>query len=107
VNAAGVLLYMNPASDRLLEDLHLQAGQCVSPVLRDLVQQTLLTGRSEKVEHDIGSSHYLISVTPIVKEHYANLYWTDITERKVEEEEPKKKKDKPKEKGARPRSTKE
>jgi signal transduction histidine kinase/CheY-like chemotaxis protein len=83
---AGVLLYMNPASDRLLEELHLQVGQHVPPSLRDFVQQTLLTGRSEKVEHDIASCHYLISVTPIVKEHYANLYWTDITERKLAEE---------------------
>jgi PAS domain S-box-containing protein len=81
-NGAGLLLYMNPASHRLLGELHLQAGKPVPPYLRDLVRQSLQTGQLEKVAHHIGSCHYLISITPIVKEHYANLYWTDITERK-------------------------
>ena len=86
VNAAGVLLYMNPASNILLGELHLQAGQPVPEYLAGLVHQSLQTGRSQQVENNIGSCHYLISITPIVKEHYANLYWTDITERKQTEE---------------------
>ncbi|HKY71509.1 MAG TPA: PAS domain S-box protein [Nitrospira sp.] len=86
VNAVGILLYMNPASEMLLGELRLQAGQPVPQYLRDLVHQSLQIGRSQQVEHDIGSCHYLISITPIVKEHYANLYWTDITDRKRAEQ---------------------
>ena len=86
VNAAGVLLYMNPASERLLAELRLQGGQPVPQSLQDLVSHTLQTGRSEQFELDIGFCHYLISVTPIVKERYANLYWTDITQRKRAEQ---------------------
>jgi PAS domain S-box-containing protein len=82
IDPAGVLLYMNPASDRLLGGLHLRVGQSVPADLRDLVEHTLQSGRPEDVEYDIGSCHYLVCVTPLVKEHYANLYWTDITERK-------------------------
>ena len=87
VNAAGVLLYMNPASDHLLAELHLEAGQPVPSYLRELVQQVLHSGQSEKVEHNIGFCHYLISVMPIIDEHYANLYFTDITDRKRAEDD--------------------
>ena len=73
---------MNPASDRLLEELHLDLGRPVSPDLRDWVQQSLQRGRSTQVEYDIASCHYFITITPILNENYANLYWTNITERK-------------------------
>jgi PAS domain S-box-containing protein len=87
IRAEGVLLYMNPAAIQLLGNLHLKAGKAVPPFLKDLVQQSLQSGRSVKVEHAIGSCHYFITITPIIKEHYANLYWTDITERKQAEEQ--------------------
>jgi PAS domain S-box-containing protein len=86
VDAGGILLYKNPASDELLKELNLKVGQAVPPYLRQLVDHSLRTARAERSEHTNGSRHYLISVTPIVNEHYANLYWTDITERKATEQ---------------------
>ncbi|HKU53609.1 MAG TPA: PAS domain S-box protein, partial [Nitrospira sp.] len=86
VNAAGRLVYMNPASDRLLGDLRLQVGHTVPSPLRELVEEALHTGRSEKVEYEVGSCLYLISVMPLIKEQYANLYFTDITDRKQAED---------------------
>jgi PAS domain-containing protein len=77
---------MNAASERLLSDLGLQQGQPVPSSLGDLVHESLQKGRSVQVEYTIASCHYIISVTPLVKEQYANLYWTDITERKRTEE---------------------
>jgi PAS domain S-box-containing protein len=86
VDGNGILLYKNPASDELLNELNLEVGRPVPSYLRDLVDHSLRTTRQEKSEQTNGCRHYLISVTPIVKEHYANLYWTDITERKVTEQ---------------------
>ena len=82
VDAAGILLYMNPSSGRLLGDLRLETGNAVPPDLQALIQQSVQSGRSVQVEREISSCHYVITVTPLVKENYANLYWTDITERK-------------------------
>ena len=86
VNADGLLLYMNAASGRLLGKLHLQLGQPVFPSLREGVQQSLRTGQSVQVEHESDYRHYFISITPIVSDNCANLYWTDITERKRAED---------------------
>ncbi|HEU5201521.1 MAG TPA: response regulator [Nitrospira sp.] len=85
VSKAGILLYMNPASGQLLRELHLVVGETVPLYVRDLVQNSLQTTRSAKAEHDIGGRHYLITITPIAGGDYANLYWTDITERKQAE----------------------
>jgi PAS domain S-box-containing protein len=86
IDMAGVLLYMNAASERLLRELRLRQGQPVPAFLRDLVHESLRNGRSIQVEQTIASCHYIVSATPLVKENYANLYWTDITERKRTEE---------------------
>jgi len=86
VDASGILLYKNPASDALLKELDLEVGQPVPPSLRDLVDHALRTARAEKSEQTSVGRHYVISVTPIVDKQYANLYWTDITERKETEQ---------------------
>jgi PAS domain S-box-containing protein len=85
VNRAGILLYMNPASEKLLKRLGLEVGQPVQAFLRDLVDHSLTTARSEISEQTSGSRLYLVSVTPINNENYANLYWTDITELRASE----------------------
>jgi PAS domain S-box-containing protein len=86
VDSGGILLYKNPASDALLKELNLEVGQLVPPFLRELVDHALRTARAEKSEHASSGRYYHISVTPIVDKHYANLYWTDITERKRTEQ---------------------
>jgi PAS domain-containing protein len=73
---------MNPASCQLLGDLQLKPGNPVPPDLQVLAQQSIQSGRSVQVEREISSCHYVITVTPIVEEVYANFYWTEITQRK-------------------------
>jgi PAS domain S-box-containing protein len=85
VNGAGILLYKNPASARLLTELGLEVGQPVRAFLRDLVDHSLKTGRTDISEQTSGSRLYLVCVTPISNENYANLYWTDITELRASE----------------------
>jgi hypothetical protein len=85
VNHAGILLYKNPASEKLLKELKLKVGQPVQPFLRNLVDQSLRTTRSEVSEQTSDSRLYLVRVTPIGTENYANLYWTDITDLRASE----------------------
>ena len=86
VSAAGILLYMNPVSDQLLQELHLRLGQPVPIVLENVVRKALEAAELQQAEYSLGSCHYLLTVTPVAEGNYANLYWTDITTRKRAEE---------------------
>lgn len=82
ISSAGILLYMNPASDELLRDLQLRCGDPVPSYLSEAVKNTLEAKEAQQTEISLGACHYLITIRPVIDEHYANLYWTDITERK-------------------------
>lgn len=82
IDRDGILLYKNPAVDQSLQDSALTVGSPVSPYLMSLVQGSLRAGRAELVEVRMNGRVYVVNVTPIDKENYANLYWTDITDRK-------------------------
>jgi PAS domain S-box-containing protein len=86
VSAAGILIYMNPVSDQLLQELHLRLGQPVPIILENLVRKALETTALQQAEYSLSACHYLLTVTPVVEGNYANLYWTDITTRKRAEE---------------------
>ena len=82
ISGAGILLYMNPASCDLLRDLDLKSGQPVSRDLCKLVDKAIQANQPQQTEYTLGARHYLITTSPAIEERYANLYWTDITERK-------------------------
>ena len=90
IDRKGILLYMNPASSRLLQQLNLVVGNHVSQELTQSVQASLQTSHVTKIERAIGARSYLVTITPVCEEGYANLYWTDITERKELEQLPSK-----------------
>jgi PAS domain-containing protein len=85
IDKAGILLYMNPASSKLLQQLNLVVGNRVSEDLTRAVQASLHTSHVTKREVAIRSRFYLVTITPVCEEGYANLYWTDIRERKAQE----------------------
>ena len=82
IDGEGFLLFKNPAVDQVLRHSALAVGSPVSPHLMELVQKSLQASVAQMVEVQIDSRWYLVNVTPIAQEHYANLYWTDITDRK-------------------------
>jgi PAS domain S-box-containing protein len=86
VSSAGILLYVNEVSHQLLRDLELRLGQPVPIDLENLVKQSLKANQSQQAEYSLGLYHYLITVTPVLGADYANLYWTDITQRKQAED---------------------
>jgi PAS domain S-box-containing protein len=87
ISGAGILLYMNPVSHQRLRDLNLRLGQPVPLILENLAVNALRATESQQAEYALGSCHYLITVTPVTEGHYANFYWTDVTQRKRAEVE--------------------
>ena len=80
IDGDGILLYKNPAVDQSLPDSALTVGSPVSPHLMALVQRSLHARLAQMVEVHMNGRVYLVNVTPIEKDNYANLYWTDITD---------------------------
>ena len=80
IDKTGKLLYMNPASSRLLEELNLTVGNPVSDGLIQPVHASLENARVTKIEVPIGAQSYLVTISPVRDEGYANLYWMDITD---------------------------
>ena len=86
ISRTGILLYINPASQDLLRDLGLQLGQRAPSDLSLSVTKALDAKEAQQAEYTLGACHYLITISPVLEEQYANLYWTDISERKQVEE---------------------
>ena len=82
----GTLLYANHSSARLLELWGCKTGQLVPEQVRQRVALALDAQEIAQLEAACGPVTYSFSVAPIPSLGYANLYGTDITERKQVEE---------------------
>ncbi len=91
VNAAGHLLYANPTMVRLMEEA--QIGQdgfttVLPEQFSDLVARCLGQGHLEtNIEVRVGEKHFSWTFSPHPELGFLHGYGTDITERKVAEEE--------------------
>ena len=87
LNAAGELLFANPAAAMLADELR-KAGP--SRVRLQLVQAALLalrTGERSQRELMTAEHCFLLSTVPVPEEGYAMLYLTDVTARRQAEQE--------------------
>jgi diguanylate cyclase (GGDEF)-like protein len=82
INRDGSLLYINQAGLRLLPELHLQVGQSVPSMVKDVVSEALNNGSALLLDLEQRDRVYSFFVTPIADEDYANMYGRDITDRK-------------------------
>ena len=78
----GTLLYGNEASLSQLPDWHLQAGRAVPSLVRDVASQALASGTSRLIDLEHRKRVYSFFVAPIADTGYANMYGSDITDRK-------------------------
>ncbi|HEY4689443.1 MAG TPA: PAS domain S-box protein [Anaerolineae bacterium] len=78
----GLINYANPASAAVLDAWGCQAGECVPDEWRELVQATLDSGSSRRVETSVQERTFSWTLAPVVDADHANLYGLDITERK-------------------------
>ena len=82
----GTLLYINQAGLSLLPEWHLQVGQSVPSMLRDVVSEALNSGSALLLDLEQRERMYSFFITPIADEGYTNMYGRDITDRKQVEE---------------------
>jgi signal transduction histidine kinase len=78
----GRLLYANLAALEHLRDWNLSIGQPAPAEVRSLTIDALNAKHPADRDLTVGDRSYLISVAPIPESRYANLYWTEVTERK-------------------------
>jgi PAS domain S-box-containing protein len=81
VSADGLVLYCNSAAE-LLSGWCCQAGDCPPDALTPLVRLALNEARHIAADISLGARTYAVAVAPFPAERYANVYGTDVTERK-------------------------
>ncbi|WP_298869352.1 ATP-binding protein [uncultured Gimesia sp.] len=86
-SAQGILLYANSASNILLKDWGVQIGDPLPGEIYAPCQEALALTSSVRIEINADENFYALTMTPINKENYVNLYGTEITSRKRAEKE--------------------
>ena len=86
INKNGIVLFANPSSRLFLEEWQINIGESVPEQVKAAVTKALASARIIELELEVGEKEYLIQVAPIAAMEYANIYGTNITERKKTEE---------------------
>ncbi|WP_310394823.1 response regulator [Hymenobacter sp.] len=87
LNAAGELLFANPAAEMLAQELQATGPSRVRPQLMQAATQALRTGEVAQRELLANGQHFLLFTVPVVEEGYAMMYLTDVTARRQAEQE--------------------
>ncbi len=82
VDAQGILLYANAASEHVQGCWHTSVGESLPVNLRNIAAETLNSDNDKTIEVDCGGVIYSFVFTPITEFGYVNLYGRDISERK-------------------------
>lgn len=82
LDAEGNILYANPASKTLLEDMGCCQSRRAPECWQEKIAQALQTGRTFTIDTNFQDIVYSLFVVPIVEAGYVNLYGRDMTERK-------------------------
>ncbi|OGX84361.1 hypothetical protein BEN47_03085 [Hymenobacter lapidarius] len=86
LNAAGEVLYANPAAAPLLHALAVDARGDLPARLLALVQAALRTPEQQQQELAVDGQHYLFTVGAVPGQAYVTLYLTNITARQQAEQ---------------------
>ena len=86
VSKSGQIIYSNKASKMILDSPELKSGK-LSGELAIRVQQSFNSDLSSELEITHKNRIYMVAITPILDADYTNLYASDITERKIAENE--------------------
>jgi len=81
-----VMLYRNPAAERLCEYWGCWQGQKVPPVVQEIIAEALTAGKVRNHEILCADRTFWLTATPCPAEDYVNLFARDVTERARMEE---------------------
>ena len=87
ISANGTIVYANRGSAPLLEFWGSEVNQKLPEDFRKLILNAMTSGKSKEIEIASGSAAYSLVLSPIIETGYANIYGTNITERKRAEEQ--------------------
>jgi PAS domain S-box-containing protein len=85
LDGSGIIRYANVASDRVLQEWQAQVGQAAPEFWRNLVSQAIAGGDPQSVDDVFGDRTFNLTIVPVPDSEYANLYGSDITERRTAE----------------------
>src|SRR5438270_2705376 len=77
-----VLSFANPAAEQLLQRWGKALGDQAPTTFARVGRAALANGIKRDLEMDFDKRSYVISVCPVLRTNYVNLYFTDITDRK-------------------------
>ena len=87
LNAAGELLFANPAASNLARELQTTGPSRVRPQLLQAATQALHTGEVAQRELLAHDRHFLLFTVPLIEDGCALLFLTDVTARRQAEQE--------------------
>ena len=87
LNAAGELLFANPAASSLARELQTTGPSRVRPQLLQAAAQALHTGEVAQRELLAHDRHFLLFTVPLIEDGCALLFLTDVTARRQAEQE--------------------
>ncbi|VAW74491.1 diguanylate cyclase/phosphodiesterase (GGDEF & EAL domains) with PAS/PAC sensor(s) [hydrothermal vent metagenome] len=90
VDWAGIIIYANAASQSLLRDYSSAVGELIPAAWRSPLEVAFSHDLEQVFEIDHRGRTYSVSVVPLREERYANLYASDVTERKRAQQEAQK-----------------
>ncbi|MFH1062853.1 MAG: PAS domain S-box protein [Candidatus Omnitrophota bacterium] len=80
-SARGEIMYANKGAKHCLEAWSIKQG--LDKDLLDIIAQTYASGKIKTVEKKCKEKTFLLTLTPILEQHYINIYGLDITPRKL------------------------
>lgn len=86
IDRNGILLYANPSSQSILELWNTGIGNPVPSFIKDEIESVCAIGKGIEKEYNIGDKIYNLYIVPFVDSGYANIYFTEITEKKKKEQ---------------------
>jgi|AntAceMinimDraft_8_1070364.scaffolds.fasta_scaffold03281_8 PAS domain S-box-containing protein len=86
----GIIIFCNKTGDHLLKAWKCRIGEALPEELCAKVMEVSRSGTVAEIEIECDDRTFSTTLAPIEGKGYVNIYWQDITERKLAEEELKK-----------------
>ena len=86
VSQNGIIIYANPPAQKLSELIKTRLGELAPIKWRQCISEAFSSNSKVCFEETVGDRDFIFNVTPILSGSYANIYGSDITERKQAED---------------------
>ncbi len=85
VDASGILLYANRASQKMIDEWGFRVGQPLPKPWHEIVNDVLVSQQKKVIERPCGVRVYSMTLAPFSDAGYVNIYAQDVTERVIDD----------------------